>query len=449
MIPIPNVVKWVFCPFTPLEINKGQVNRYVDAIGHFGRKCQDVRFVERCSEFYKAGNLIIRQDPAADPVFKWWLAHFGLNFLNCGLISDCYLGSAFNLKRWSFASVLDVKLQLYWLSGNDLASNQIHFCGFQVGSFANAQSLLGVFKSIPHRLPLLSANVGLHEHRRENKQVQGPAYENDPEVLRVSQLVANSPEKPEAESQQSDDIHTKPPFWVGAAIAIGVVIFCLIFWHILDRHDRNIVAFILIGVGVVGLIAYSKQRSQLASFGVRDTLSIAGTKHPNCGGSFEKSAAVTQAFVADVATRIKNKPQISTDGFAKYVAAVKGSFGADADYGQIVKTYGGEPQRYNFRNAQQMCFVRKELVSGNPDPKLVSTSYIERANATTRLHMKRLARLTHCFSKKFENFEAAVALHFAYYNLVRTHGTLKCTPAMAAGVERSFWTVGDLVEAAQ
>lgn len=163
----------------------------------------------------------------------------------------------------------------------------------------------------------------------------------------------------------------------------------------------------------------------------------------------KRTAAVTQAFVADVASRIKNKPQISTDGFAKYIAAVKGSFGADADYGQIVKTYGGEPQQYSFRNAAQMCFVRKELVSGNPDPRLVSTSYIERANGTTRHHMKRLARLTYAFSKKLENFEAAVALNFAYYNLVRTHGTLKCTPAMAAGVERSFWTVADLVEAAQ
>jgi hypothetical protein len=78
---------------------------------------------------------------------------------------------------------------------------------------------------------------------------------------------------------------------------------------------------------------------------------------------------------------------------------------------------------------------------------LVSTSYIERLNATTRLHMRRLTRLTLAFSKKLDNFEAAVALHFAYYNLVKRHGTLRCTPAMAAGVERDFWSVGDLVEA--
>jgi len=84
---------------------------------------------------------------------------------------------------------------------------------------------------------------------------------------------------------------------------------------------------------------------------------------------------------------------------------------------------------------------------GRPNMDLVSTSHIERLNGTTRLHMKRLARLTYAFSKKLESFEAAVDLHFAYYNLVRSHGSLKMTPAMAAGVERKFWTVGDLIEA--
>jgi len=77
-----------------------------------------------------------------------------------------------------------------------------------------------------------------------------------------------------------------------------------------------------------------------------------------------------------------------------------------------------------------------------------STSYIERLNGTTRLHMRRLTRLTYAFSKKIENFEAAVALHFAYYNLVLRHGTTRCTPAMAAGIERDFWSVGQLVEVA-
>jgi hypothetical protein len=95
-----------------------------------------------------------------------------------------------------------------------------------------------------------------------------------------------------------------------------------------------------------------------------------------------------------------------------------------------------------------MVAVEKRIVVGNPDIDLTSTSYIERLNATTRLHMRRLTRLTLAFSKKLENFDAAVALHFAYYNFVKRHNTLRCTPAMAAGVERDFLTVGDLVEAA-
>jgi hypothetical protein len=86
---------------------------------------------------------------------------------------------------------------------------------------------------------------------------------------------------------------------------------------------------------------------------------------------------------------------------------------------------------------------------GNPNADLISTSYVERLNATTRLHMRRLTRLTLAFSKKLDNFKAAVALHFAYYNFVKIHGTIRCTPAMAAGVEKSLWTVGDLVEAVE
>ncbi|MGE3467513.1 MAG: transposase [Pyrinomonadaceae bacterium] len=165
----------------------------------------------------------------------------------------------------------------------------------------------------------------------------------------------------------------------------------------------------------------------------------------------KRDAVTTQAFVKDVSSRLKNRPQISTDGLAKYVEAIELAFGSEVDYGQIVKNYGTEQSSpyYNERrySAPAVVFAEKRLVCGKPKAELISTSYIERMNGTTRQHMKRLSRLTYAFSKKLVNFEAAVALHFAYYNLVRTHGTLKMTPAMAAGVERSFWTVGDLVEA--
>lgn len=164
----------------------------------------------------------------------------------------------------------------------------------------------------------------------------------------------------------------------------------------------------------------------------------------------KRSARNANEFVADVSKRIKNRPQISTDGLKAYVDAVELAFGSEVDYGMIVKNYSQEAGKTPERrySPAKITFVDKYPIAGNPNMDLVSTSYVERMNGITRQHMKRLARLTYAFSKKFENFESAVALHFAYYNLVRTHGTLKMTPAMAAGVERSFWTVGDLVEAA-
>jgi IS1 family transposase len=161
-----------------------------------------------------------------------------------------------------------------------------------------------------------------------------------------------------------------------------------------------------------------------------------------------RDTATANAFVQDVASRMRNRVQISTDGLRAYVEAIEKSFGADVDFAQIVKTYGREEVSDNRRySAPEFVSSEKKVVTGNPDERLISTSYVERLNATTRLHMRRLTRLTLAFSKKRENFEAAVGLHFAYYNFVKRHNTLRCTPAMAAGVERDFWTVGDLVEA--
>jgi hypothetical protein len=164
----------------------------------------------------------------------------------------------------------------------------------------------------------------------------------------------------------------------------------------------------------------------------------------------DRSFESTAAFVVDVADRMKNRVQISTDGLKGYVDAIDWAFRGNVDYGQIIKTYGTEEsveaqRRYS---APKITSVEKKAIYGRPEFDLISTSYVERLNATTRLHMKRLARLTHAFSKKLENFEAAVGLHFAHYNFVRRHNTLRCTPAMAAGVTATFWTVEDLVRAA-
>lgn len=157
------------------------------------------------------------------------------------------------------------------------------------------------------------------------------------------------------------------------------------------------------------------------------------------------------AFVADVASRLRNRPQVSTDGLSAYLEAVENAFGMNVDYGQIIKNYGtdqGDHHQERRYSSPAITFCEKREISGRPDFDLICTSHVERLNATTRLHMRRLTRLTHAFSKKLENFEAAVALHFAYYNFVRRHKSLRMTPAMYAGIEKDFWSVSDLVKAA-
>jgi len=165
-----------------------------------------------------------------------------------------------------------------------------------------------------------------------------------------------------------------------------------------------------------------------------------------CG---KRNAETANAFVLDIANRVRNRVQISTDALGAYGEAVERAFGADVDYSQIVKVYTHDAAQHPERKYSAPTFASayRRPIAGNPEMELVSTSYVERLNATTRLHVKRLSRLTLAFSKKFENFQAAVALHFAYYNFVRRHNTLRCTPAMAAGVERDFWSVADLIEA--
>jgi IS1 family transposase len=164
----------------------------------------------------------------------------------------------------------------------------------------------------------------------------------------------------------------------------------------------------------------------------------------------KRDLATANLFVADVASRMRNRVQISSDALRAYVDAIEMNFGANVDFAQIIKTYVTDDSHIPERrfSAPEIVITEKKSVSGFPDLRLASTSHIERLNGTTRLHMRRLTRLTYAFSKKLENFEAAVALHFAYYNFVKRHITLRATPAMAAGIEKSFLSVADLVEAA-
>jgi hypothetical protein len=154
-------------------------------------------------------------------------------------------------------------------------------------------------------------------------------------------------------------------------------------------------------------------------------------------------------FAKDVKERLANRVQLTTDGHQMYFEAVERAFGADVDYGQITKYYGNEiiePGRYGPPKCTKTKIKR---VKGNPDMAAVSTSYVERQNLTIRMNMRRFTRLTNGFSKKLENHEYALALHFMYYNFVRPHKTLANpyprTPAMAAGLTNHVWAVEGIV----
>jgi IS1 family transposase len=166
----------------------------------------------------------------------------------------------------------------------------------------------------------------------------------------------------------------------------------------------------------------------------------------------KRDAYHAKAFMDDLASRLAMRVQISSDALAAYPDAFERSFGTEADYGQIVKTYSVTPLgnaaapaavRYS---PAEVVKVERTVMSGSPDVSRITTSHIEKQNHTLRMHCRRLTRLTNAFSKKFENFQAAVALNFAYYNFIKTHKAIRMTPAMAAGVEKSHWTVAELVE---
>jgi IS1 family transposase len=151
-------------------------------------------------------------------------------------------------------------------------------------------------------------------------------------------------------------------------------------------------------------------------------------------------------LMEDLAGRLVNRVQLTTDGHAMYLEAVEDAFGADVDYAMLQKIYG-TPQEAEKRYSPAECIGCKvEAIQGDPDPKHVSTSYIERQNLTIRMSMRRYTRLTNAFSKKLENHVAAVALHFFHYNFCRPHLTLKGkTPAQAAGVTSRRWVIEDMI----
>lgn len=151
-------------------------------------------------------------------------------------------------------------------------------------------------------------------------------------------------------------------------------------------------------------------------------------------------------FMEDLAGRLTKRVQLTTDGAKMYLYAVKESFRGGIDYAQLIKVYGLDPEESDRRYSPPVVTsISANIVSGGPDPGLISTSYVERQNLTMRISMRRFTRLTNGFSKKMENLAAAVSLHFMHYNFCSVHKTLGTTPAVAAGVTDHVWTLAEMV----
>ncbi len=158
-----------------------------------------------------------------------------------------------------------------------------------------------------------------------------------------------------------------------------------------------------------------------------------------------RDAGYATEFMQDVANRLANRVQMTTDGLKPYLEAVEGAFGADIEYAQLVKLYGEAPRPPGRYSPAECTGIKKTRVEGRPDPAHVSTSYVERQNLTMRMQMRRFTRLTNGFSKKAEAHFHMVALYTVWYNFVGIHKTLRCAPAMAAGVSSRLWSMDDII----
>jgi IS1 family transposase len=159
-----------------------------------------------------------------------------------------------------------------------------------------------------------------------------------------------------------------------------------------------------------------------------------------------RDAGVATEFLRDVQRRLAlPRVQLTSDGHSMYLSAVEDAFGGGVDFAQLIKHYGADPEPEKRYSPAKCTGADKRVVQGRPDWAHVSTSYVERANLTIRMSVRRFTRLTNAFSKKLENHAAALALHFMAYNFNRVHGTLKTTPAVAAGVARRPWKIEEIV----
>jgi IS1 family transposase len=163
----------------------------------------------------------------------------------------------------------------------------------------------------------------------------------------------------------------------------------------------------------------------------------------------QRSAKYAKEFLEDVASRVSNRIQLTTDGYHLYVTAVEEAFGAEVDYAMLIKLYG-KPSGTESRYSPGECIGTEISVKvGNPDPAHISTSYVERSNLSLRMGNRRFTRLTNAFSKKLSNHAHMVAIYYMYYNYVRRHQSLRVSPAMEAGLSDHLWTIEDLVRLAE
>lgn len=174
----------------------------------------------------------------------------------------------------------------------------------------------------------------------------------------------------------------------------------------------------------------------------------ADTKLVPCWHVDNRSLKAAKSFINDLADRLANRVQLTTDGHFPYLQAVEGAFGNDIDYARLIKIYGPDTSGEKRYSPAVCTGAERRVVTGDPDIEHVSTSYVERQNLTMRMSMRRFTRLTNAFSKKVENHMHAISLHYMYYNYGRIHQTLKTTPAIKAGVTDHQWTLEEIAELA-
>lgn len=209
-------------------------------------------------------------------------------------------------------------------------------------------------------------------------------------------------------------------------------------------------------VDEIWAFCYSKQKNiphdRKGEFGVGDVWTWTGidadTKLVVSWLVGDRGGETAKAFVSDLASRLAGRVQLTSDGHVPYLWAVEDAFGADIDYAMLVKIYGQNSEGQKRYSPPECIGAKRQAVTGRPDPKHISTSFVERQNLTMRMSMRRFTRLTNAFSKKVENHAHAVALHFMYYNFGRIHKSLRITPAMAAGVSDHVWSLAEIARLA-